>query len=130
MPTIGSMVSTPPTPPVPTLEETDRIGGLLDPVVRNLLITQCYHELAAAVSLRTGPSANWCTFATWASKQAGQTIRREDLQRLFEDVLAIEAFSAQAAPELTLAAQSLGSAQSEAEVQTAVAQMLDPLTAL
>ncbi|HYO89563.1 MAG TPA: hypothetical protein VER79_13010, partial [Candidatus Limnocylindrales bacterium] len=87
-------------------------------------------ELAAAVSLRTGPSANWCTFATWASKQAGQTIRREDLQRLLEDVLTLEAFSAQAAPELTLAAQSLGSAQSEAEVQTAVAQMLDPLTAL
>ena len=28
---------------------------------------------------RTGQCANWCTFATWASKQAGQTIRGEDL---------------------------------------------------
>jgi hypothetical protein len=31
-----------------------------------------------------GPSANWCTFATWASKQAGVTIRQEDLRRRFE----------------------------------------------
>ncbi len=28
-----------------------------------------------------GPTANWSTFATWASKQAGQTIRKEDLAR-------------------------------------------------
>jgi hypothetical protein len=28
--------------------------------------------------------ANWCTFATWASKQAGQSIRREDLLRALE----------------------------------------------
>jgi hypothetical protein len=31
----------------------------------------------------TGPGANWCTFATWASKQAGQSIRQEDLERAF-----------------------------------------------
>jgi hypothetical protein len=31
--------------------------------------------------------ANWCTFATWASKQAGQSIRKEDLARTFEDLL-------------------------------------------
>ena len=29
--------------------------------------------------MRTGPRANWCTFATWASRQAGRTIRSEDL---------------------------------------------------
>ena len=28
---------------------------------------------------RTGPCANWCTYATWASRQAGRTIRGEDL---------------------------------------------------
>jgi hypothetical protein len=37
-------------------------------------------------SLR-GLAANWCTFATWASKQAGRTIRREDLERAIEDEL-------------------------------------------
>ena len=57
----------------------DRIAPLQDPVVRNLQITQSYHEISLAMAARTGACANWCTFATWASRQAGQTIRREDL---------------------------------------------------
>ncbi len=117
-------------PPFPPLAEVDRITGLADVVLRNLQITQCYHELAVAVAARTGQSANWCTFATWASKQAGQTIRREDLTRLFEDILTGEAFSAQAAPELTQAARDLGSGQTESEVQETVADVLNPLGAL
>lgn len=71
----------------PTLADVDRIAALADPVVRNLQITQCYHELSAAMAELTGPLANWCTFATWASKQAGQSIRQEDLSRTFEDLL-------------------------------------------
>ncbi|MGG7664470.1 hypothetical protein [Dyadobacter sp. BHUBP1] len=47
-------------------------------------ITQCYCELSTAFINCTGPVANWCTFATWASKQAGQSIRREDLFRSIE----------------------------------------------
>lgn len=70
--------------PIPTAKDVDRIKDLSDPVIRNLRITQCYHELSAAMARRTGPMANWCTFATWASKQAGQTIRKEDLSRLLE----------------------------------------------
>jgi len=72
---------------VPTITEVDRIVALADPIVRNLQITQCYHELSLAMAEKTGSTANWCTFATWASKQAGQTIRREDLARSFENVL-------------------------------------------
>jgi hypothetical protein len=34
--------------------------------------------MAAAVAERVTPGANWCTFATWASRQAGRTIRGED----------------------------------------------------
>jgi hypothetical protein len=53
--------------------------------LRNLQITQCYCELSRLFAARTGGGpANWCTFATWASKQAGQTIRQEDLVRAFE----------------------------------------------
>src|SRR5215217_6446291 len=59
-----------------TVEEVGRIAGLRDPVIRNLQITECYARLAAAVS---SSGANWCTFACWASKQAGCTIRGEDL---------------------------------------------------
>ena len=73
--------------PTPTIADVDRIAALADPVVRNLQITQCYHELSMAMAALTGPLANWCTFATWASKQAGQSIRKEDLARTFEDLL-------------------------------------------
>ena len=60
------------------------IAAVADPVVRNLRITQCYHELAAAMTGLTGTGANWCAVATWASKQAGQSIRKEDLQRALQ----------------------------------------------
>ena len=68
----------------PTVIEIDRITRLDDPILRNLQITQCYYELSQAVAGLLGFSANWCTFATWASQQAGQTIRQEDLSRAFE----------------------------------------------
>ncbi|HYI96857.1 MAG TPA: hypothetical protein VEX68_25165, partial [Bryobacteraceae bacterium] len=39
-----------------------------------------------AFAARSGPGANWCTYATWASRQAGCTIRGEDLiERLHPD---------------------------------------------
>jgi hypothetical protein len=69
----------------PTLVEIDRIAGLSNPILRNLQITQCYYEISQSVAGLTGDCANWCTFATWASKQAGQTIRQEDLIRAFEE---------------------------------------------
>jgi hypothetical protein len=70
---------------VPKVEDVDRIADVTDPIVRNLQITQCYYEISQAVARFAGTSANWCTFATWASKQAGQTIRAEDLVRAFEE---------------------------------------------
>jgi hypothetical protein len=72
------------TPAIPDIE---RITNVTQPVLRNLLITQCYYELSTVFTVRTGPCANWCTFAVWASKQAGQTIRREDLVRTLEGLL-------------------------------------------
>src|SRR6185503_12150204 len=60
---------------------------IADPIVRNLRITQAYAEMSTALANRAAPGANWCTFATWASKQAGQTIRVEDLARSVEDHL-------------------------------------------
>ena len=69
---------------VPTVDEIDRIAQLDDPILRNLRITQCYFEISQALVGLNGFTANWCTFATWASKQAGQTIRQEDLRRAVE----------------------------------------------
>lgn len=63
----------------PTAEEVREISAIDDSVIRNLRITDCYSRLAAAMAQRTYACANWCTFATWASKQAGATIRGEDM---------------------------------------------------
>lgn len=75
---------------IPTTSDVERIAALSDPVLRNLHITACYHQLACALAERTGLEANWCTFATWASKQAGQTIRKEDLARTLKTLLGDE----------------------------------------
>lgn len=72
---------------VPTISDVDAIAAMGDPAARNRAITACYHELSAALAPIVGGGANWCTFATWASRQAGQTIRGEDLRQSFEDHL-------------------------------------------
>jgi hypothetical protein len=66
---------------VTTPSEVRRIGAIESPALRNLEITYAYSRLAAATAERTGAGANWCTFATWASRQAGRTIRGEDLEQ-------------------------------------------------
>ncbi|MEU7478286.1 hypothetical protein AB0A63_20040 [Lentzea sp. NPDC042327] len=71
----------------PVVGEVERICAHADPVVRNLQITHCYHRLSRALAARTGGGANWCTFAVWASKQVGQSIRQEDLARTVERLL-------------------------------------------
>jgi len=68
-----------PAPDPPTVQDVRRIAAISNPVVRNLEITLCYARLSEAMVLRTGRCANWCTYATWASRQAGRTIRGEDL---------------------------------------------------
>ncbi len=115
--------------PIPTTADVDRIAALTDPVVRNLRITQCYHELAAALEAHVG-GANWCTFATWASRQAGQTIRKEDFERLLENAVQGAPVRPQAAPEAATAAQILGSRQNIAEVQETVWEVINPLGAV
>ena len=59
--------------------EVQSIAAIEDAVLRNLRITECYSRLSAAMSANVGGGANWCTFATWASRQAGCSIRGEDL---------------------------------------------------
>jgi hypothetical protein len=62
-----------------SVDDVQRIAAIANPVIRNLAITDCYARLSAAVAARGGEGANWCTYATWASRQAGRTIRGEDL---------------------------------------------------
>jgi hypothetical protein len=68
---------------VPSVGEVERVAAGENPVIRNFEITECYADLSAAMRPRTGDAADWCTFATWASRQAGSTIRGEDLLLTF-----------------------------------------------
>lgn len=114
---------------IPTVAEVEQIAGMSDGALRNLRITHCYHELAVAMTARTGVCANWCTFATWASRQAGQTIRKEDVARTLERILLSVPASAQAADDVAASAQALGSAQTRDEIQETLNDVLNPLAA-
>ena len=78
-----------------TVKDVKEIASIEDPVIRNLNITQGYYELSQAMSKYTDGNPNWCTSAVWASKQAGQSIRKEDLSRTFENIF-------HNSPEITL----------------------------
>jgi hypothetical protein len=113
----------------PTTADVDRIAALPDPVIRNLQITQAYHELAAAMAARVS-GANWCTFATWASKQAGQTIRREDLARLVDDVARRAPIHAVLLEGVVASILALGSERSAGDMEDFVWDLVNPVAAL
>lgn len=74
------------------LQDLERIARVEMPALRNLLITQRYHDLSGALGRVLGPSnANWATFATWASKTAGESIRGEEVPRQLTALLRMEA---------------------------------------
>jgi hypothetical protein len=108
----------------PSVGEIDRILALSDLTLRNLFITQSYHELSERLSGMLGPAANWCTFAVWASKQAGQTIRREDLKRTLEQKIGEAGGLAHCLHEVAAAAHGFGSRTDSAEVHRAVKSAL------
>ena len=109
----------------PTVTEVDAISAIADPVVRNLRITQCYHELSGVIAARVAPGANWCTFATWASRQAGQTIRGEDFKQAATDVLG--------SPEIAGLIDrivALGAREIRGTLSASIRRVLDPEAAL
>jgi hypothetical protein len=77
------MTDVTPIDAAPGTDDVERVAALDNPVIRNLQITECYADLSTAMRTRTGNAADWCTFATWASRQAGRTIRGEDLLDAF-----------------------------------------------
>lgn len=114
----------------PTLDEIERIAAVPDPALRNLQITQSYHELAQVLARRTSGYANWCTFATWASKQAGQTIRKEDLKRSLASILGSDETARLAAQEIVAAARRLGVRLHVDQILAIGVQAYDPKAAL
>ncbi|OGO27234.1 MAG: hypothetical protein A2Z16_02845 [Chloroflexi bacterium RBG_16_54_18] len=124
------MDSTLSTKNIPSVADVERIAALNDPVIRNLLITQCYHELSSILTGRTRLNANWCTFATWASKQAGQSIRKEDLARTLERMFTTAPSTVQAAEEVAASAPRIGASRNPQETQALVWKLLNPIDAI
>jgi hypothetical protein len=72
-----------------TAEQVSCIARRPDPVLRNLQITQSYHDLGVAIAERLGRrDACWASFAVWASRTAGRLIRGEWLPDPLRHVLA------------------------------------------
>lgn len=84
-----------PRPGEAVLADIERVAKLEQPVIRNLWITQHYHSLMGLLADVLGAgNANWSTFATWASKTAGQSIRGEEIpveiQQLLNEQLKVQ----------------------------------------
>jgi hypothetical protein len=114
----------------PDIREIDAITAIADPVLRNLRITQCYFELSRAMAERVGAGANWCTFATWASKQAGQTIRGEDLSRSLDAIESQNAEAAHALHEIARFARSVGRSPGIEQIRRTLWRVANPAAAL
>lgn len=72
----------------PTVAETHAISAMPGPKLRNLLITQSYHELTCAMTRVLGSQdVSWCAYATYASKTAGAFIRGEEVPALMREYL-------------------------------------------
>ena len=74
---------------IATTEDVRRVAAMdADPTLRNLLITQGYHDISTLLLGMTGGiDMNWCTLGTWASKTAGTFIRDEEVPSLFRKFL-------------------------------------------
>jgi hypothetical protein len=73
--------------------DIDAISIMQDGAVRNLLITQRYHDLSSAlVDLLGAGNVNWSTFATWASKTAGLSIRNEEVPAVVAELAGDRSF--------------------------------------
>ncbi|TVP49921.1 MAG: hypothetical protein EA350_01205 [Gemmatimonadales bacterium] len=120
--------SAPPAPPAPpTPAEVRAIADTADPVLRNHRITLGYHRLAVALSgrLGTGGEGNWCAFAVWASRQAGRTIRGEDLRLAVQRALQVSSGTLRALEGVVAAARPLGSRRTVGELRQEIVRALD-----
>lgn len=116
---------------MPTPDHIERIAAIDDPIVRNLQITQCYHELAAAMGRLLPGGANWCAVATWASRQAGSSIRQEDLRQTLQRLLRDSREATEAIETLHVEGANLneGGTESLAGAAAAIRDAINPAAA-
>ena len=78
-----------PANPILSPDDVRRVVALDDQaVLRNLFITQGYHDVSLAILERSGGGdMNWCTLGSWASKTAGTFIRDDEVPSVFRKLL-------------------------------------------
>jgi len=64
------------------------VAAIEDAALRNLWITQTYHELALAMKPNMAGNATWLSFAVWASRTVGKTLREEEIPKWMREALA------------------------------------------
>ncbi|CAN5773912.1 hypothetical protein BH23GEM11_BH23GEM11_16000 [soil metagenome] len=72
-----------------------------------------------------GGEGNWCAFAVWASRQAGRTIRGEDLRHAVEQALRVTPTTLRALEGVVATARPLGSRRTVAEIRHGLVQSVD-----
>ena len=94
------------------------------PELRNLLITQTYHDLSNNLSDMLGSDdSNWCTFGCWASRTAGRFIRREEVAEALRPMI-------EASEKIGKHAKTLDSALSAVHAGAVIEHEIDGLLAL
>lgn len=114
----------------PTVADVDRVAAMRDPVQRNLWVTRYYADLAVALAGRLEPGVSWCAFATWASRQAGRTIRGEDVRATLEHALRDAPAVARAIENVADVLTGLGARESGNALHAVVRDALDPAQAM
>ena len=78
--------------PLISLQQVEQIVDMTNATERNYQITQSYHDFSKALATALGDqtNANWSTFACWASKTAGESIRSEELPKVVKELFAVE----------------------------------------
>jgi hypothetical protein len=91
------------------IDNWQRIAALdAQPVLRNLLITQGYHELSRGFARMLGPEdITWFGFASWSSKTVGRFLQNEQLPRLLAEWLERAQPTAAGAPPLSAAVHDM-----------------------
>ena len=77
--------------PMSTTLTEDYIQSIVESenlVIRNLQVTQGYYRLSQGMKrCMSGTNVNWCSFATHASKTAGQALRHESMPRFLRSAM-------------------------------------------
>ena len=67
------------------LGDVEAISAMQDPILRNLWITQGYHDLNQRLSAHLSGEGTWLMYGVWASKSVGANLRQDELPQVIRE---------------------------------------------